>query len=269
MRVFAVSDLHADYAENLNWVRGLSRADYRDDVLLLAGDVSDLPHCLEEVFQQLTVRFATVMFVPGNHELWVLRCRTRTSLEKLEMVQSLAKAHRVLIGPYRRDGVLFVPLLGWYDYSFGTPGESLLEAWMDFHACVWPEGFDESSLTRYFLSLNRMPTAGPGDVVISFSHFLPRLDVLPGYIPASRRYLHPVLGTKLLEEQIRSLRSSIHVYGHSHVNQSVRIDGTLYVNNARGYPSESYMTFGALRCVYDTTARPAEPRPGSALPNDR
>jgi predicted phosphodiesterase len=259
MRVFAVSDLHADYVDNLNWVRRLSRVDYRNDVLLLAGDVSDLPGCLEEVFQQLTARFATVMFVPGNHELWVLRCRTKTSLEKLDLIQSMARAHRVLTCPYRRDGVLFVPLLGWYDYSFGTPGDTLLEGWMDFHACVWPAGLDEASLTRHFLVQNRIPTAMPGDVVISFSHFLPRLDVLPGYIPASRRFLHPVLGTKLLEEQIRSLRSSIHVYGHSHVNQSVRIEGTLYVNNALGYPSESYMTHGALRCVYDTASPKAEP----------
>jgi predicted phosphodiesterase len=257
MRVFAVSDLHADYAENMNWVSRLSRADYRDDVLLLAGDVSDLPGRLEDVFQQLTDRFAVVMFVPGNHELWVLRCRTRTSLEKFDRIQSIARAHGVQTSPYMREGVLFVPLLGWYDYSFGMPGEQLREGWMDFHACVWPEGFDEASLTRYFLGLNCIPRTNPQDVVISISHFLPRLDVIPRYVPASRNYLHPVLGTRLLEEQIRSLRSAVHVYGHSHVNQTVRIDGTVYVNNALGYPSEAYMTHGALRCVYDTADRPA------------
>lgn len=257
MRVFAVSDLHADYAENMKWVHRLSRVEYRNDVLLLAGDVSDLPGCLEEVFQQLTARFATVMFVPGNHELWVQRCRTRTSLEKFDLIQSIARVHGIQTSLYARDGVLFVPLLGWYDYSFGTPGEQLREGWMDFHACVWPEGFDEASVTRHFLALNRIPRTKSEDVVISISHFLPRLDVMPRYVPASRSYLHPVLGTKLLEEQVRSLRSAVHVYGHSHVNQTVRLDGTLYVNNALGYPSEAYMTHGALRCVYDTAGHSA------------
>lgn len=31
----------------------------------------------------------------------------------------------------------------------------------------------------------------------------------------------------------------IHVYGHSHINRNVRIDGIRYINNALGYPQES------------------------------
>ena len=50
MRVFALSDLHADFPPNLSWIHSLSSDEYRNDFLILAGDVSDLPVRLEVVF---------------------------------------------------------------------------------------------------------------------------------------------------------------------------------------------------------------------------
>ena len=41
MRVFATSDLHTDYKENFLWLKELSDTAYRDDTLIVAGDVSD------------------------------------------------------------------------------------------------------------------------------------------------------------------------------------------------------------------------------------
>ena len=41
MRVFAVSDIHVDYAENLAWVLSLDHREYANDILILAGDVTD------------------------------------------------------------------------------------------------------------------------------------------------------------------------------------------------------------------------------------
>ena len=41
MRVFAVSDIHVDYAENLDWILSLDAREFSEDVLILAGDVTD------------------------------------------------------------------------------------------------------------------------------------------------------------------------------------------------------------------------------------
>jgi len=38
MRIFATADLPADFAANGEWLAGLSRADYKLDVLVVAGD---------------------------------------------------------------------------------------------------------------------------------------------------------------------------------------------------------------------------------------
>ena len=153
--------------------------------------------------------------------------------------------------PLHRPVVSIVPLLGWYDYSFGAPSQKLRDAWMDYRACRWPGGLDEEGITRAFTSQNELSFQAPGQVVISFSHFLPRIDVMPHFIPPEHRLVYPVLGSQVLEEQVRALRSQIHVYGHSHVNRQVTLDGVVYVNNALAYPTETRISARALKCVFE------------------
>jgi predicted phosphodiesterase len=74
---------------------------------------------------------------------------------------------------------------------------------------------------------------------------------MPSFIPPEKRIVYPALGTILLEKQIQRLHSSIHVYGHTHVNQQVTKDGTSYINNAFGYPSETRITAKNLKMIVD------------------
>ena len=71
MRIFALSDIHADYEENLAWVHNLSSFDYTGDTLILAGDLSHDMHLFAGTLACLGKKFALVFFVPGNHDLWV------------------------------------------------------------------------------------------------------------------------------------------------------------------------------------------------------
>jgi Icc-related predicted phosphoesterase len=77
------------------------------------------------------------------------------------------------------------------------------------------------------------------------------VDLMPHFIPPQRRMLYPVLGSTGLEVQIRRLRPAIHVYGHTHVNRNLALDGVLYVNNAFGYPHETAITAKELKCIYE------------------
>ncbi len=254
MRLFALSDIHVDYPDNMAWLLALSDSDYQEDLLLLAGDVSDLPDHLVTAFDRLRRKFREVFFVPGNHELWVHRCGTGDSMVKFDRVMKLAREHGIQTDPWQDEAISIVPMLGWYDYSFGLPGDQLKESWFDFYACRWPRGWDLSAITDHFLRQNAQVLEARDKPVVSFSHFLPRIDVMPEAIPASYRYLYPVLGSNALGEQVRRLRPDLHVYGHSHVNRRVAIDGIEYLNNAFGYPSESGMTRRRLVCVYDDQA---------------
>ncbi|HTV85873.1 MAG TPA: metallophosphoesterase [Dyella sp.] len=253
MRVFAVSDLHLDYAANRQWLQQLSRHEYRHDALILAGDISDRLSLLIEGFKTLTDRFSAVHYVPGNHDLWVSRDGVGDSIEKFEAVREAASQHGVHVDPYRHGELAIVPLLGWYDYSFGEPDDFLLGAWVDYRACRWPEGYDAAAITRFFTGRNPLPSSLPIEdtgKIITFSHFLPRIDLMPDRIPARHRKVYPVLGTTILETQLRQWGSSMHVYGHSHVNRRIVREGVDYINNAFGYPSEAHFTGRRLALVH-------------------
>ena len=253
MRVYALSDIHVDYAENLAWIKALTEAEYRDDLLLLAGDVTDDIGLLEEVLCHLCVCFRQVFFVPGNHDLWVRRDGFACSLAKFTAIEQLCDRLGVETRPVELSGLSIVPLLGWYDFSFGEPDRHLRRAWRDFKACQWPREFgDEQAITAHFLALNEERLNTTNDCLISFSHFLPRLDVMPPQIPQHRRRVYPVLGTEKLGEQVRRLKPDLHIYGHSHVNQAMTLDGTHYVNNAFAYPDEQRIARKQLLCVWDS-----------------
>ena len=145
-----------------------------------------------------------------------------------------------------------MPLFGWYDYSFGQPSPELHAMWADYRTCVWPSSMSLSEVAERFVERNAAVLDIRNEKVISFSHFLPRIDVMSSHIPKDKQVLYPVLGSQLLDRQIRHLKSTLHVYGHSHVNRSVEIDGISYVNNAFGYPHEQHFAARNLTCVYET-----------------
>jgi len=252
MRVFAVSDIHVDYAENLAWILGLDSKEYANDILILAGDVTDKMPLLEQVFVSLAASFKAVLFVPGNHELWVREDDFDCSLNKFEAITELCKSCGVHADVFELPDISFVPLYSWYDFSFAEPDRHLRRAWRDFRACSWPEHLAQSKdVTEYFLKLNIPKLNISNKTVISFSHFLPRIDVMPVGIPIKRRNVYPVLGSEALGLQVKQLNPTIHVYGHSHVNQAIDLDDIHYVNNAFAYPSESYIARKKLKCIFE------------------
>jgi predicted phosphodiesterase len=248
MRVFALSDLHLEHDENSHWLSDLSVSEFQDDILILAGDLASDYETLASGFRALASRFHKVLYVPGNHELWITEAGDGpTSLDKFFRVCALAADHGVLTSPFEQGALSIVPLFAWYDYTFGEPCAGLQRRWMDFRTCKWPEAAGAREIADYFLALNAPAVYPRHGRVISFSHFVPRIDVLPAEPRPELRMLYPVLGTTRLDEQIRALQPSIHVYGHSHLNHAVTLDGTSYVNNAFGYPNEGYLAAKRLR----------------------
>lgn len=255
MRLFALSDIHVDYEVNLQWVNNLSMQDYQDDALLLGGDITDTLSLLETTLNAFLERFSVVFFVPGNHDIWIRGNDFSSSMDKFYEVLELARRCGAYTGARTLGKTQILPLFSWYDFSFGAPSAQLVKAWMDFYRCRWPEELDDvSTLNDYFLSLNQVrlqdAAAKPEDI-ISFSHFLPRIDIMPSRIPPKHRIVYPVLGSTRLDVQLRDAGVKTHVYGHSHVNRDITIDGIRYVNCAFGYPQETWNQ-KALWLIADT-----------------
>lgn len=280
MRVWAVSDIHTDYADNLEWLRRLtqqgraggsmrgssssgSRASgpFSEDVLLVAGDVSDSPETLQTTLELCVAAFGHVFFVPGNHDLWVRRNERGKydSLGKLAAVQALCARLSVHTAPARVGGLWIFPLYSWYsaewDREPDVPGSMpISKVMIDFHACSWPAPLSshDGSLAAHFDKLNEpafsralqeieAETAAAGGVrppVLSFSHFLPRQELLP----EKRMLFYPNLakasGSDPLEARVRALRPLAHVFGHTHFSWDAQVDGIRYVQWPLGYPHE-------------------------------
>lgn len=253
MRIYAISDLHLEYSENLYWLNQISKFDYQNDILIVAGDISDSLDLIKLAFDELIHRFAHVLFVPGNHDLWLRHNKVKDSFDKLRLIREIAKQFGIHMTSLQLRDISIYPLFSWYDYSFGQPTPALDMIWMDYRYCHWPENYTANHITQFFLELNHgYISTNNAKKVITFSHFLPRIDLFPNYIAARHRILLPVMGTISLEFQLRQLKSSIHVYGHHHFNCEVKLDGIKYINNALGIPTESHYLARKLICIYET-----------------
>ena len=244
MRLFALSDLHVDFEENREWVYSLSKIDFTEDILILAGDICDEPEGMKKFFGYILKIFKKVFFVPGNHDLWVLKQPGVNSIEKFEMVMELARVFSISIKTEVIKNIAIIPLSGWFDYSFGVPDSETKKRWSDFYACRWPENFDEKEITRFFINKNDvfLPDNRILKEKITFSHFMPRIDLMPHFIPAHKTTIYPFLGSVEIEKLLNTIGSDIHIYGHSHFNLYKELDGRLYINNAFGYPYEKNIT---------------------------
>ena len=287
MGVFALSDLHVDYQPNMSYLQQLSEIDYTDDTLILAGDVSDNLDRLKIVLTYLRTKFARIFFVPGNHELWVRRKECVDPIAKFWRILELCASLGVETSPAKvggsdnTDSVWIVPLFSWYvkpeegACSLFVPkaGEDpTLEMWSDDRFTRWPPMENGDTAAHYFLHMNRKHIQQNYDVpVISFSHFLPRTDLIFSTEHEKKaagiqgKDLHPtfnfsrVAGCTCLEEHVRQLGSTIHVYGHQHRNRHRLVDGVLYISHCLGYTHERKPgTPGvedAPKLIWDTLAR--------------
>lgn len=181
IRVYAISDAHCDHPANLQWLKTRlpERSEGAFDVCLCAGDVSDNETTLTASLRVLKDRFDEVVFVAGNHEIWVKpqpipgrQPSTTTSLDRLKEVHILCQQMGVHVAPLwiecpgeARD-VLCVPLNSWYhgewDCEADLPGEDeelvrmFQQMWSDYSLCKWPSDLRNGSraLAERFALMN-------------------------------------------------------------------------------------------------------------------
>lgn len=265
LRIFVTSDLHVDQHGNISWCDRISSTAFRNDILIVAGDVGDTANAVKICMRKLSPKFRRVFYCAGNHDLWI---RPDTSDEypdsicKLFSLENLCETTgqergSVTMRPMEvARGVFVVPLNSWYHYTFDTyhpkPGGLLYDKF-----CKWPVNVDD--VAEYMLALNgwrlnavekrieEVRKEGLEPVVISFSHFLPRVE-LPYPHGCDTTEMAKAVGCLELEDQVARLGSQVHVYGHTHING----DGPCGVNSERRYVQYALEGGGSkLYCIYD------------------
>ena len=125
----------------------------------------------------------------------------------------------------------------------------IIREWADYHLCKWP--LVDLDLAEYLGSLNKQYLRNYEGNVISFSHFLPTVKLLPDPQYLKFKRLPEVSISTVLAEQIKLIGSKIHIFGHSHINRDVLIDNVRYIQNALSYPRERRKNSVNLKLVLD------------------
>ena len=263
MRVYSISDLHVDYDQNMRWVLNLPDNKFSEDILIVAGDISDDEEKFKKALAAVQSKFREVFFVPGNHDLWVRKDNRMDSLEKFYRLINICAALDIRTERMVFDGertLIIQPIFSWYERPeegegslyFEKRGEDpSLSMWMDTVAIRWP-GFDDTTTAQDFFGDYTRRQLAPlyaGDL-LTFSHFLPRAELIfpADYIPGKKypHYRDPapkfnfssVAGSKKIDAQLRSIGSHYHIHGHQHRNRFRDIDGVHYISHNLGYPKE-------------------------------
>ena len=276
MKLWAISDLHIGH--DANWRALQQLPAHPDDWLILGGDVCETGDDLRRVIELLTPRFARLIWIPGNHELWSTDADPRRGDEKYRALVELCRQHDVLTpqDPYavwEGDGGphIIAPLFLLYDYSFAPDGMTVAEA-IDWAAetkircaderLLHPDPFPSRQAwcaERLRLSAERLDRA-----VATHQH----PTVLINHFPLLRS--HAVLpliprfsvwcGTRLTDDWHRRYHASVVVYGHLHIPTTRYRAGTRFEEVSLGYPQQRGADQPIHRYLRQILPAPEDPR---------
>ena len=254
--LFAVSDIHVSYAENRRIVDGL-RPETEDDWLIVAGDVGELFADIEQALGSLRSRFSTVVWAPGNHELWT-HPSDPVRLRGEQRYQALVRMCRDIgvLTPeddypvWRGAGgpVTVAPLFLLYDYSFRAPGtankqESLRKAYDAGVVCtdevmLHPDPFPDRESwcwARLAETETRLAAIDPALPTVLVTHWpLLRQPTDIMWYPEFAQWC----GTDRTADWHVRFRAAVAVYGHLHIPRTTHYDGVRFEEVSLGYPRE-------------------------------
>jgi 3',5'-cyclic AMP phosphodiesterase CpdA len=255
-KLMGISDLHVAYPENRRIVEELRPDDPRD-WLIVAGDVGELLADVEWALTLLSRRYARVVWVPGNHDLWTphedpVQLRGEARYRRLvEICRNLGvhtpeDPYPVWSGP--GGPVVVAPLFLLYDYSFlpagaATKEEALEQAYKTGIVCsdeflLRPDPYpsrDAWCRARVAESERRLLACDPELPTVLVNHY-PLLrrptDVLR--YPEFAQWC----GTELTADWHLRFRAAAVVYGHLHIPRTTWHDGVRFEEVSVGYPRE-------------------------------
>ena len=259
MRLLAIADLHLGAPQNRAAFCALPANP--EDWLIVAGDLCEDADLFAAALEFLVRRFARVIWVPGNHELWLTRRDTAIggSQDKYAALVAIAQRLRVLTPEdefpvWPRGGEIVVPMMTLYDYSFRPDDVPIAEV------VRWAAEFDNASADEHLI--DPTPDAGIAEwCARRCAETQARLDrelpagartVLVGHYPLREEFVRipriprftPWCGTRLTTDWHNRYRAVAAVSGHRHVRRTDWRDGTRFEEVSLGYPRQWDTTKG-------------------------
>ena len=146
-----------------------------------------------------------------------------------------------LISSLKFHALLNIPLMFVTFHTSGIP--SARKVVRDYRATAWPEtlSYLNDSIAQFIDGLNDIildfdvvEAEADHAPIVTFSHFLPRVELLPEKRYLSLPTLHSCVGSTFLARRLRRLGKSfsncgsahhVHAFGHTHLSWDATIDG--------------------------------------------
>ncbi|MEA2664407.1 MAG: hypothetical protein QOI11_1351 [Candidatus Eremiobacteraeota bacterium] len=254
MKLWAISDLHVHFPPNR---AALARVPaHPQDWLALGGDIGETEEHLRATLDALAPKFAKLLWVPGNHELWTRPRREGVrGVRKYERLVAICREYGVLTpeDPYPRwpgeGSFRIAPLFVLYDYSF-RPASVPLDRAVAWAAEAGLQCMDEvllepepyASIPAWCEARVRYTEARLAEAVeaddarlVLINHFPMRAqDVHLSRIPRFSIWC----GTHATADWHRRFRAHVVVTGHLHVRDTSYADGCRFEEVSLGYPRQ-------------------------------
>jgi 3',5'-cyclic AMP phosphodiesterase CpdA len=298
MKLRAISDLHVGHPANRAALRELPS--FGDDWLIVAGDVGETEEHLRFTLAELSTRFARLIWVPGNHELWTLpgeqgshlrgEAKYRRLVEVCHDYGALTPEDPYPIWEGEGGEHVLAPLFLLYDYSFrpDSISEEGAVAWAEEVGIVCTDEYllhpdphasrQAWCAARVAYTEGRLAEIDPSARLVLINHF-PLDERLLKFVILARFSLW--CGTRRTRGWHRRYPVDAVVYGHTHRRATDVLDGVRFEEVSLGYPRDWSPDEGVA--AYVRTILPApegawkepggwtrplmmRPRPGSKKP---
>ena len=255
-KLFAISDLHVAFPGNRELI-GEIYPESENDWLLVAGDVAEMTPDIEWALRRLRARFATVVWAPGNHELWTppsdpVQLRGE---ERYQYLVAMCRRLGVITpeDPYltwasTQGPIAIAPLFVLYDYTFRPAGTTSKAQALDRAHQVGTVCTDEFLLhpdpyptreawcrARIAVTETRLAALDPDLPTVLVNHF-------PLIRDPTRVLWYPEFalwcGTERTSDWHRRFHAAAVVYGHLHIPRTTWCDGVPFEEVSVGYPRE-------------------------------
>lgn len=242
--LWAVSDLHGAVKANVIRIEEIQPAD-PSDWLIVAGDVAERTDLVLRILRQLRGRFAKVIWVPGNHELFSRSTDRYQGRDKYTELVDGCREIDVLTpeDPYPVfDGLTIVPLFTLYDYSFRPPGLTAQQAVarasvkLDDEIAIAPYvDIEKWCAERIEYTEDRLKATRGEKVLVN--HWPLVVE------PTHRLRMRDIAlwcGTTATRDWPVKHNAVMAIHGHLHIPVETRVDGISHVEVSLGYPFEQH-----------------------------